>query len=44
MLRLNKEASNTIFWVFGMIQPEIELWSPRPLANIQIIMPMGEYI
>ena len=30
---LSKEVSSTIFIVFGMTWPEIELWSPRPLAN-----------
>ena len=30
---LSKEASSTIFWVFGMTRPGIEPWSPGPLAN-----------
>ena len=28
---LSKAASNTIFWVFGMTQPGIELRSPEPI-------------
>ena len=27
-----------------MTQPEIEPWSPEPLANTLIIMPTGQYI
>ena len=30
---LSKAAWSTIFWVFGMIGPGIEPWSPGPLAN-----------
>ena len=30
---LSKEVSSTIFKVFGMTRPGIELRSPRPLAN-----------
>ena len=30
---LSKEASSTIFWVFGMTRPWIEPRSPVPLAN-----------
>ena len=30
---LSKEASSTIFWVFGMTRPGIEPRSPGPLAN-----------
>ena len=30
---LSKEASSTIFWVFGMTRPGIERRSPGPLAN-----------
>ena len=30
---LHKEASSTIFWVFGMTRPRIEPRSPGPLAN-----------
>ena len=30
---LSKEALSTIFWVFDMTQPGIELQSPEPLAN-----------
>ena len=30
---LSKEASSTIFWVFGMTRPEIDPRFPRPLAN-----------
>ena len=37
---LNKAASSTIFLVFGMTQPGIEPWSPRPLANTLLIRPM----
>ena len=36
---LSKEASSTIFWVFGMTWPGIELRSPRPLGNTLTIMP-----
>ena len=39
---LSKAASSTIFWVFGMTRPEIELWSPRPLTNTQLIRPNGK--
>ena len=28
-----KEASNTIFWVFGTTRPQIERQSPGPLAS-----------
>ena len=37
---LSKNASSTIFWVFGMTQPGIEPRSPGPLANTLTIMPM----
>ena len=30
---LSKEATSTIFWVFGMTRPGIEPRSPRPLAK-----------
>ena len=36
---LSKEASSTIFGVFGMTQPGIEPKSPKPLANTLTIMP-----
>ena len=39
---LSKEASSTIFWVFGMTQPGIEPRSPGPLANTLTIMPKHE--
>ena len=32
--------ASTIFLFFGMTQPGIETWSPRPSANIQLIRPM----
>ena len=38
---LSKEASSTIFWVFGMTRPGIEPRSPGPLANTLTIMPMS---
>ena len=38
---LSNEASSTIFWVFGMTWPAIELWSPRPLASPLTIVSMG---
>ena len=31
---VSKEVSSTIFWVFRMTRPEIELWCPEPLTNI----------
>ena len=37
---LSKEASITIFWVFGMTRPGVERWSPRPWANTLLIRPM----
>ena len=37
---LSKEASSTIIWVFGMIQPRIKPWSPWPLTNTLLIRPM----
>ena len=37
---LSKEASSTIFWVFGMSWPGIEVSSPRPLANTLAIRPI----
>ena len=33
MLSVKQTASSTIFWVFGMTRPGIELRSPGPLAN-----------
>ena len=33
-------ASSTIFWVFGITWPEIEPWSPEPLANTLLIGPI----
>ena len=38
---LSKEASNTIFRVFGISRPGIEPWSPRPLTNTLSIMLMS---
>ena len=40
---LSKEASHTIFWAFGMTQPEIEPQSSEPLANTLPTLPMGQY-
>ena len=37
-------ASSTIFWIFGMTQPGIEPWSPRPLANTLLIRPMARLL
>ena len=39
---LGKEASSTIFIVFGMTWPGIEPQSPESLANTLTIMPMVE--
>ena len=41
---LSKEASSTIFWVFGITRPGIEPRSPGPLANTLTIMPMSDDI
>ena len=42
---LSKEASRTIFCVFGMTRPGIEPRSPEPLANILTARPMsGSFI
>ena len=41
---LSKEVSSTIFKVFGMTQPGIELRSPGPLANTLPTRPMSQYI
>ena len=38
---LSKEASSTIFWVFGMTRPGIEPRSPGPLANTLTARPMS---
>ena len=38
---LSKEVSNSIFWVFGMSRPGIELRSLGPLANSLPITPTG---
>ena len=38
---LSKAASSTIFWVFGMTWPGIELQSLRPLVNTLLIKPMA---
>ena len=39
------KGSSPIFWVFGMIQPEIEPWSSGPLVNTLTIMPItGEKV
>ena len=40
---LNKEVSSTIFWVFGMTCPGIELRSPGPLANTLLTKPQISY-
>ena len=37
---LSKEASSTIFWVFGMTRPGIEPRSPGPLANTLTTIPV----
>ena len=39
---LSKEASSTIFWVFGMTQHGIEPRSPKPLVNTLTILPMSQ--
>ena len=36
-------ASSTIFWVFGMTQPEIETRPRRPWADTLLIKPMTQY-
>ena len=42
---LRKEASSTIFWVFGMTRRGIEPRSPRPWANtITIMLMSGMYV
>ena len=38
---LSKEASSTIFLVFGMTRPGIEPQSPGTLGNTLTIMPMS---
>ena len=40
---LSKEIWCTIFWVFCMTQPGIELWSLGPLANTLPIVPCEIY-
>ena len=40
---LSKEASSTIFWVFGMTRPGIEPRSPEPLANTLTARPMSVF-
>ena len=40
---LSKAASTTIFLVFGMTQPGIEPWSPRPLVNTLLNRPIACY-
>ena len=40
---LNKEASSTIFKVFGMTRPGIEPRSPGPLENTLTITPMSGF-
>ena len=37
---LSKEASSTIFWIFGMTGPGIEPRSPGPLAITRTILPL----
>ena len=44
LLMLSKELLNTIFWVFGMIQPGIELQFPEPLANTLAAKPIHKLI
>ena len=39
---LSKEASSTIFWVFGMTRPGIELRSSGPLANTLAVKQMEQ--
>ena len=41
MLRVKKEASSTIFWVFGMTRPGIEPRSTGRLANTLTARPMS---
>ena len=41
---LSKEASSTIFWVFGMSRPGIEPRSPGPLANTLTARPMAPWL
>ena len=38
---LSKAASSTIFWVFGMIWPGMEPWSPELLVNTLLTWSMG---
>ena len=33
LIMLSAKNEESFFWVFGMTQPGIEPWSPRPLAN-----------
>ena len=40
----SKEASSTIFWVFGMTQPGIEPRSPGPLANTLTARPVMRFL
>ena len=44
IMLLSKEASSTIFRVFGMTRPGIEPWSPGSMANILPTRPMGRYV
>ena len=41
---LSKDASSTIFWVFGMTRPGIEPRSPGPMANTLAARPMSGII
>ena len=43
MLSVSKEASSTIFWVFGMTRRGIEPRSPGPLANTLTAKPMEPF-
>ena len=40
MLSIKQGDMKYYFCIFGMIWPGIELWSPRPLANILTIIPL----
>ena len=41
---LSKAASSTNFWVFGIIRPGIEPWSPRPLLNTRLFRLMAWFL
>ena len=40
---LSKEASTTIFWVFGMTRPKIDPRSPGPWVNSLLARPVDWY-